>query len=218
MTNAKVERKDVPDEKEIESEIQQAEKISNEYLRLRAKATIALLETGKRRSELATLEKNDVTTDDKYLYVRFTVVKKRKKNISVLQRTKKFLKDSRFAKMIMEYIAYLTEHYPNCKYVYPSGRSVFGLTYIIDSTKHLKSQEIWRIVKSLNPQDWPHLHRERRAVKVIRADEAKFGEAKLETVYRVKNVLDLERETTAYNYIRRHETQRVEEMEEVEGS
>jgi len=80
----------------------------------------------------------------------------------------------------------------------------------------LKPQEIWRILKALNPKDWPHLHRERRAVKRIRADERKYGEAKIETVYAVKRILDLERETTAWNYIRRHETQRVEEQEEIE--
>jgi len=215
MTNAKIQRKDVPSDKEIDSMTSKADEIKNDFFRLRAKATVALLETGKRRSELASLEKNDITTDTKYLYVRFTVVKKRKKNISTLQRTKKFDKDSRFAKMIIEYLDFLNKHFPNCKYIYPSGKSVFGLTYSIDPNKHLKGQEIWRIIKALNPNDWPHLHRERRAVKVIRADEARFGEAKLETVYRVKNVLDLERENTAYNYIRRHETQKVEEQEEV---
>jgi len=217
MTNAKVERKDVPDESEIESEIQKAEEIRDVYLRLRAKATIALLETGKRRSELVSLKVSDVWEDNKFLFVRFTVVKKRKKNIMTLQRIKKFDLTSRYATMILDYLRYLKTQYPSCQFLYPSGRMIFG-DYFVDTSKALKAQEIWRIIKALNPKDWPHLHRERRAVKRIHADEKKFGEAKIETVYAVKRILDLERESTAWNYIRRHESQRVEETEEVEGS
>jgi integrase len=216
VTNVKVQRKDVPSDTEIEKEIANADKIKDTYLKLRAKATIALLETGKRRSELASLKVSDIWTDDKFLYVRFTVVKKRKKNIITLQRIKKFDLTSKYATIILEYLNYLKREYPNCEFMYPSGRMVFG-NYFVDQTKALKSQEIWRIIKALNPKDWPHLHRERRAVKRIRADEKKYGEAKIETVYAVKRILDLERESTAWNYIRRHETQRAEEQEEIEG-
>ena len=213
MTNAKVSRKDVPNEEEIQLEIARANKIKNSYFRLRAKATIALLETGKRRSELASLKTDDIWIDSEYLYVRFTVRKKRKKSIRVLQRTKKFRLDSPYAQMILEYVTYLKEKVKT-EYVYPSGHNVFD-SYIINPSEPLKPQEIWRIVKRLNPEDWPHLHRERRAVKVIRYDEKKFGAARLETVYKIRNILDLEREQTAYNYIRRHETQKVEDEDEI---
>lgn len=217
MTNVKVSRKDVPNEQEIQQEIAAANQIKNPYFRLRALATIALLETGKRRSELAALkiekENPDIWTDSEYLYVRFTVRKKRKKSLRVLQRIKKFSLSSPYAQMILEYITYLKEKVKT-DFVYPSGHNVFD-NYVIDPAKPLKPQEIWRIVKALNPKDWPHLHRERRAVKVIRRDEKRFGSAKIETVYTIKNVLDLEREQTAWNYIRRHETQRVEEEDEI---
>ena len=213
MTNAKVCRKDVPNEEEIQLEIARANKIKNSYFRLRAKATIALLETGKRRSELASLKTDDIWIDSEYLYVRFTVRKKRKKSIRVLQRTKKFRLDSPYAQMILEYVTYLKEKVKT-EYVYPSGHNVFD-SYIINPSEPLKPQEIWRIIKRLNPEDWPHLHRERRAVKVIRYDEKKFGAARLETVYKIRNILDLEREQTAYNYIRRHETQKVEDEDEI---
>lgn len=213
MTNVKNKSKTVITDQEIDQELQKANDFSD-FRKLRAKATVALAETGKRRSEIASLERKDISIDDMFLYVQFTVVKKRKKNLRTLQRTKKFRKDSKWAKLILEYLAYLNEHYPNCKYVYPRIHSIFGQTNIIDETQHASGQEIWRIIKSLNPNDWPHQHRERRAVKVIRNAEAKRGQADLNTVYQVRDVLDLERETTAYNYIRRFQTQRVEEEDE----
>jgi hypothetical protein len=216
MTHVKVQRKDVISDQEVEEEIKSAEKLA-EFPRLRAKATVAFLETGKRRRELVCLEHSDITSDEIFLYVRFTVVKKRKKNVNVLQRVKKFRRDSKWARYILEYLAWLKEKHPNCKYVYPRTKCLFGKIYIFDETQHAEGQEIWRIIKILNLNDWPHQHREKRAVKVIRMDERKFGEAKLETIYRIRNVLDLEREQTAYNYIRRHETQKVEEEEEVLG-
>jgi integrase len=213
MTNVKVQRKDVISDQEVQAELSKADNLA-EFFRLRAKAVIALLETGKRRTEIASLERADVSHDDKSLFVRFTVVKKRKKNVRVLQRTKRFRLSSQWSRFILEYIHYIDEKYPNSKFMFPRIHAIFGQTLIVDENAHCTGQQIWRIVKQLNPNDWPHLHREKRAVKEIRADEAKFGEAKLETVYRVRNVLDLERETTAYNYIRRFEVQRVEEEEE----
>lgn len=212
LTNVKVSRKDVLNDQEILEEIDRANKLKNPYFRLRAKATIALLETGKRRSELANLLTSDVWKDECYLYVRFTIRKKRKKSEHVLQRIKKYDLTSPHAQAILEYVDFLKIN-GNIKYVYPSGHNVFT-TYIIDPSKPLKPQEIWRIIKELNKNDWPHLHRERRAVKVLRRDEKRFGAARLETVYSIRNVLDLEREQTAYNYVRRHETQRVEDSDD----
>jgi len=214
MTNVKVPRKDVISDSELELMEKKADQIQEPYFKLRAKAVLSLLETGKRRAELASLEVSDITEDQVFLYVRFTVVKKRKKSERTLQRTKKFSRDSKWAQYIRAYLDFLKREYPESKFVFPLGRFRFGSGYVVDPKQHIRPQEIWRIVKNLNPDDWPHQHRERRAVRVIRADEAKFGEAKLETVYRIRNVLDLEREQTAYNYIRRHETQKVEEEEE----
>jgi integrase len=216
MTNPKLQRKDVVSDMEIEQMLATADAYKDPFFRLRAKAVLGLLATGKRRFEIVSLEQTDLETDATWLYVTFTVTKKRKKNILSVRRTKKFRLTSRWAKMILEYAEFLKRNHPNCKWLFPSGRTMFGQAYLIDQTKHAHGQEVWRIIKKLNPNDWPHLHREKRAVKVIRADEAKYGEANMETIYRVKSVLDLERETTAYNYVRRHETQKVEEEEETE--
>lgn len=218
LTNVKVIRKDVPTDQEIQIMHDKANLIKQEYPRLRARAVVSLLETGKRRSEIANLKRMpdaDIWTDQKFLYIRFTVRKKRKKSQNILQRTKKFNIESQHSIILQEYLAYLDKEMPQSEYLFPRGHCVFGQSYIFNYIKPIKPQEIWRIVKQLNPQDWPHLHRERRAVKVIRADEAKYGQANLETVYRIKSRLDLEKEQTAYNYIRRHETQRVEEEDDV---
>jgi integrase len=214
MTRVKVERKDDLTDEEIKQELITASKIKNLYRRRRAQAVIALLETGKRRSEIASLKKEDVTQDEKYLYVRFTVRKKRKKSENILQRTKKFNINSDYSIILQRYLAFLSEKIPSTEYLFPKGHCIFGHSYTIDPKQPINPKEIWRIVKQLNPRDWPHLHRERRAVKVIKADEKKFGQANLDTVYRIKRCLDLEREQTAYNYINRHETQKVEDEED----
>jgi len=216
MTNPKLQRKDVVSDAEIEQMLATADAYKDLFFRLRAKAVLGLLATGKRRFEIVTLEQTDLETDGRWLYVTFTVTKKRKKKLLSVRRTKKFQLTSRWAKMILEYSAFLKQNYPNCKWLFPSGRTVFGQAYLIDETKHAIGQEIWRIIKKLNPDDWPHLHREKRAVKVIKADESKYGEASIGTIFRVKLVLDLEDEKTAYVYVRRHETQKVEEEEETE--
>jgi integrase len=212
MTNVHVKRKTVIGDKEIQQELEKAEQIKDEYFRLRARAVIALLESGKRRGELAMLEIDDVKTDEAFLYVTFKLEKKRKKK--TIARTKKYDLTSPYAKIIMEYLAYLKQHYPDAIYVFPSGHMVCGLTYVVYPFSHLRGRQLLRIVKVLNEKDWCHLHRERRASKVVLADEKKLGHATMETIYRVQSALDLEREQTAWNYVRRFETAKAEETEE----
>lgn len=211
MTNSKVQRKDVPGDLEIQRELKNAEKIKDPYLRARAKAIVGLLETGKRRGEIAPLLIEDLWTTETLLIVRFTLEKKRRKDLRTIQVKKSFSLENPHAKNILLYLEAVKLAAPDTKFLFPSGHAVFGQVYIIDGSRHLTGKEIWRTIKRLNKKDWPHLHRERRAVKVIDRDVAEFGEAKLETVYRVKKVLDLEKEDTAWNYIRRHEVQKVEE-------
>lgn len=225
MTNVRVKRKTVIDDKEIQMELEKAEQIKDEYFRLRAKTVIALLESGKRRGELAQLEMDDIKTDEQYLYVTFKLEKKRRKKTvdgkvtitrkNPILRTKKFSLSSPYARNIMEYLAYLKEHSPDAIYVFPSGKTIFGHAYIIYPYTHLRGWQIWKIIKDINQKDWPHLHRERRASKVVLADEKKLGHATMETIYRVQSALDLEREQTAWNYVRRFETQKVEEDDQI---
>jgi len=144
------------------------------------------------------------------------VGKKRKKNVVLLYRTKKFAANSKLGKCILEFLDFRLKKNPTAKYLFPRVHSVFGQHFSIDESKPMHSKVVWRIVKELNPQAWPHLYRETRAAEVVKHDESVRGEASLETVYRVKRALDLERETTAWNYISRFATEKIEREEEEE--
>jgi hypothetical protein len=61
------------------------------------------------------------------------------------------------------------------------------------------------IARSLDPNAWFHLFRERKGADIAR----KKGRT-LDAVYLIKDTLDLEREDTAYNYIRRYAVQEME--------
>lgn len=209
-------RKGVFTKQEIEDMLEKADKLKTKYFCLRAKAIVGLGKTGKRRAEVANLEVADLKVEGGFLYISFSVVKKRKKNVLATRRTKRFPLESEFAQYIMEYCNYMKQKHPACKYLFPSTRSVFGQTLIFYKDKHLSGRQLLRIVKQLNPKAWFHLFRETRGADIVRADERKYGEAKLLTVYRVKRALDLEREATAWNYINRYATETIEMEEDVE--
>jgi len=215
MTNVKVKRKDVLSSNEIDEMFKAADRISNEYQRLRAKAIVSLFITGKRRQEVATLEKDNLKVEGDYLYVTFTVVKKRKKSIMATSRTKRFPLKSRYAQHIIEYKEWLEEKQPECKYFFPSVRNVFAMALSFSQDNHLTGRQILNIVKGLNPRAWCHLFRETRGAAVIKADEQK-DKVSIFTVYKVKHALDLEKETTAWNYINRYATETIEDLEQLE--
>jgi len=217
MTHVKVKRKDVIGDKEILDELAKANTIQDEFKRLKARAIVALLESGKRANELSSLEVGDVSEDTRFLYVRFTLSKKRKtkahqeKAIQLLQRTKTYNVNSGMAQIIREYLSYLLQKYPGVKHVFPRLNYVFGHLVSVDLNQHMNRLEIWRTVKALNPLDWPHAHRERRACKIIEQHQKMFGKATMETIFTVRKALDLKEASTAYSYIERFEVQKVEE-------
>lgn len=214
MTNASVQRKDVLSQKEIEDMLKKASELKGKYFRLRAKALISIFRTGKRRAEVATLEVSDLEIKGDFLYITFTVVKKRRKKELSTRRTKRFPLKSPYARHIIKYWHHLLKHHPKSRYLFPRGKTVFNHAYILFPNQHLSGRQILRIIKQLNQKAWPHLFRETRGAEVVRADEKRLGEASLMTVYRVKRTLDLERETTAWNYINRYATETIGEEEE----
>lgn len=67
---------------EIEKMLTKADKIGDEYQRLRVKAVIALAKKfGKRRAELGLLQRNDLEIKDNYLHITFSIRKKHKKGL-----------------------------------------------------------------------------------------------------------------------------------------
>jgi len=215
FTNAKVDRKDVLSTQEIEAMFKKADQLKHEYFRLRAKALVSIFRTGKRRAEVATLEKTDIKTREGFLEITFTVVKKRKKKVLSTRRTKKFRLSSQYAKHILAYLAYLKRRYPKCKFLFPRLQSVFGQAFFLYEDKHLSGRQILRIIKQLDPNAWCHLFRETRGAEIVKGDERK-GRLSIFTAYRVKHALDLERETTAWNYMSRYAEEVIETEEEQE--
>ena len=216
MTFVKVQRKDVLSQKELEDMIKRADSLKCEYFRLRAKALIALFASGKRREEVATLTMDDLYVNGEFLYVRFTVVKKRKKQVITKVREKKYPLNNMFTQFILDYWHWMQKHHPECKYLFPSVTNVFGRALAFHKDKHLTGRQILNIIKDLNPKAWCHLFRETRAANVIRADQAK-GRLDIFTVYKVMFSLDLERESTAWNYIRRYASEIVSPEDDIIG-
>lgn len=205
MTNVLKANKEKPllSNKELDAMFTKAESLP-EGQKLRAKATLVFLECGKRRGEIVKLERGDVGLDEQKqnLQITFTLLKKRKKH--AVKRTKNLPATGLYAQIVMKYMQWLDQHKPGSRWVYPSPFS----------DHHANDFLIYRIVKQLDMNDWPQQHRERRAVKVLRADELKYGMANLQTIFKVQEALDLEKEDTAYNYISRYGVKKaIEDME-----
>lgn len=213
MTNPKTNRKDVYSAEEIADMYLKADTYE-EYQKLRAKCLVAIFWIfGKRRIEVAQIEILDIEHKDGFVFIRFYVVKKRTHKKLVTSRRKK-IEDSNFhAKIIIEYLEYMKEKHPESKYLFPSTKNVFGLRTSFYYDEHLSGSQIWRIIKGLNPRGWVHLFRETKGAQVVRRDEKEKGEASIETIYRVKRTLDLELTSTAFRYIDRYGTQKVEAEE-----
>jgi len=107
--------------------------------------------------------------------------------------------EDKYARHIMEYLGFLDRHYPTAKFLFPSGVCFFGGIYIIDENEHLSGSQLLRIIKPLNPSAWLHLFRE-----TLGGTIAKAHGRNLDSIYEVKDSLDLEREETAYRYVRRY--------------
>lgn len=119
------------------------------------------------------------------------------------KRTKKVSVTDKYAGLILEYIAFLNEKYPTCQYLFPSGREIFGQSYIVIGDKAMSGRQLLNLIKPLDPEAWLHLFRELIGKELAEQDNTIQG------VYRVKETLDLEREETAWRYVRRFGIQEV---------
>lgn len=232
----------VPTEKEIQTILDKADLIENEYFRLRVKAVIALIKVfGKRRVELTTLEMSDVLEKEGFLYITFNIAKKSKRgfrqyidylkdkiakgeipltelnNKTYLELTQSHkewnrtvegtrIKQTRkqkgtpltdkYAKIIYEYYSFIKNNYPNSRYLFPSGKTVFGNYYLINNNSAITGRQLLRIVKLLDTGIWLHLLRKEKGQAVA----LKYGRT-LESVFNVKDCLDLTRIETAMHYV-----------------
>jgi len=198
MTRVKVNRKDVLSEDELKSMFEAASKIEDPYRRARGKALISILRrTGKRRSEVASLEADDVKIVGSYLSLTFTLRKKRKKQILLTRREKQIPLDDPYVEHILEYEKVLKAVQPGCKYFFPSIQYIFGGGSKFKVDKHLSGRQVHNIVNGLNPNCWPHLFRETVGADVVRSDPS------ILSPFRVMRRLDLESHITAFKYMQR---------------
>lgn len=73
---------EIPTNREIDTMLKKADLIPNNYFRLRVKCLIALVKKfGKRKKELAMLERANLKREGHFLYVTFTIAKKHKKGL-----------------------------------------------------------------------------------------------------------------------------------------
>ena len=112
--------------------------------------------------------------------------------------TKKVKVADRYAKMILEFYDYMKQEYSEAKYLFTSGKTVFGETYIINPDEHLSGSQLLRILKPIAPKAWLHLFRELKAKEISEALGSTLG-----SVATVQSYLDLERMETAMGYTKR---------------
>jgi hypothetical protein len=119
------------------------------------------------------------------------------------KRTKAVDLSDKYAVHILLYLEYLKKNFPRTKYLFPSGREVFGERYVLTrKDKHLTGRQILRLIKPLNLTAWMHLFRETKGAEIAKAEGNR-----LLAVYEVRSTLDLEKEETAYRYVRRYAIQ-----------
>ena len=245
MTNVSLEYKhrELPTDVDVENMLKAADKIEDEYFRLRAKALVALFKKfGKRRKELQLIQMNDIKVEGDLLLITFNLAKKRKLGLFQYfkflkktnpeelnkpqtelveqwklwretkegshfredRRTKSVSIEDKYAKLILEYYEFMKNKYPDSKWLFPSGKSIFGTAYVIFPERHLKGWELWHIIKQLDPQVWCHLFRELKGSEVVKEK----GET-LESLFSVKRTLDLSNIDVAYKYVDRYAIQKM---------
>ena len=185
---------------ELQDMLNAADKIKEQFYRLRAKAVIALFRlSGKRRGELAMLELNDFTIEKNLLNVLFHLEKKRKnsppkKRIAI----KSFLLSDPLTAYVLEYVDHLKTLTPVPKYFLPRTVSVFGTSFVIMENEHLTGRQVLRIIRQVSEASWCHLFRETKGADCIKLDPTVTG------AFLVQDTLDLERIETGYAYMKRY--------------
>jgi len=114
--------------------------------------------------------------------------------------------EDKYAKYILNYLQFLSIHYPESEYLFPSGVELFGSgEYVLKGKKPLTGSQLLRIVKPLNPSAWLHLFRETKGAEIAK----RFGRT-ITAISEVRESLDLEEESTAYHYVRRYAAKKQE--------
>jgi ribosomal protein L40E len=109
---------------------------------------------------------------------------------------------------VLKYVNYLRNRIIESKFLFPSGKNVFG-NYILIKNQHLTGRHIFNIVRSISKSIWPHLFRETVGSDVIKADPTIIG------AFKVMNRLDLENYETGFHYLKRYASDIIQREEEI---
>ena len=124
--------------------------------------------------------------------------------IKETKRTKKLSTDDKYCKLILEYLDYMKQTYPDAKFLFPSNTYSFGTLMMVSPEFHLSGRQLLRLIKPLDKKAWCHLFRETKGAEIAK----QFGN-NLAGITEVKETLDLEKEETAYIYTRRYAIQEI---------
>jgi len=167
MPKILVERKDILRKPEIDEMLSKADD--------RLKCIIALLWIfGKRINEILRLKKEDIWTDQNFLYVRFQVSKKRSWKKTPIPETyvKKIRLEHPYVPYILNWISHVKSGFifpgrsqarkvrVRTKYKNRKGDEVIGEYEYIREGGHLTRQRVYQLLKEINPNAWLHLFRE----------------------------------------------------------
>jgi len=87
----------------------------------------------------------------------------------------------------------------DCVYLFPSTQNFFGKLKIFDTQHHLSRCQVLRLLRKVDDNLWCHLFRESLGGRTAE----RLGRS-IRTVYEIRELLDLEREDTAYRYVRKY--------------
>lgn len=155
---------------------------------------------GKRINELLRLQAEDLRTDDKFLFVRFFVSKKKLEGSEQYQDADgKFHRRLKLSPIPKPYLKRITLTHPSVPYI---------LAYVKEIKEgplfHVSRNLAWWYLKKVNPQAWWHLFRESLATEM-----AEHGASE----EMLMHWFDWDRLDTAHAYVKRG-TKLTEELSE----
>ena len=206
MTNVRnsplrVNRLTVVQDTELDDALSEADNLSTDLFKLRAKATLALGRlSGKRAGEIAMLPRKNINVVGSNLNVDWILEKKRTKIALNKVSHKAYPLNDILTKHVINWLDFLDKKYPECQYFLPSAKDVFG-TYVVYPNKHVSTKTVFNIVRGCSQSIWPHLFRETKGADIVSADNT------IAAIYEVQEALDLDPARgfeTASRYARRY--------------
>lgn len=146
MPRIKVIREDILSQQEVEDMISIANNI-------RDKAIISILYLyGCRITECLNLKKSDITIDNKYIHIKFTVLKRKSKSGLPFKHVVLVNRDSPFTSYIIDHVTAFDNPDDDL--------------FLNDNGNRMMRQEFTRILKKITNNAWCHLFRHTRLTKL----------------------------------------------------